>query len=117
VRERVHEYSIVQALIERVEQEATARGARRVVKLWVRLGELSGVEPGLLATAYDTFSERTICEGAPMELDRVPASWACRRCERPTSGALRCERCSAPSALVAGDEILLSRIEMEVPDV
>lgn len=113
----MHEYSIVQALIERVEHEAAARGATRVVRLWVRLGELSGVEPGLLATAYDTFRERTICEGAPMELDRVSAAWACRRCEYPVVGSLRCDRCDAPAKLVAGDEILLKRIEMEVPDV
>ena len=113
----MHEYSIVQALIERVEQEATARGARRVVRLWVRLGELSGVEPALLATAYDTFRERTVCEGAPMELGRVPASWVCRRCDRPLRGSLRCESCNAPATLVAGDEIVLDRIEMEMPDV
>jgi hydrogenase nickel incorporation protein HypA/HybF len=113
----VHEYSIVQALIERVEQEVAARGAKRVVRLWVRLGELSGVEPELLATAYETFRERTICEGAPMELDRVAAAWVCRRCDRPLRGALRCEPCGAPAVLVCGDEILLSRIEMEVPDV
>ena len=52
-----------------------------------------------------------------MELDRVPAAWACRRCERPASGALRCAGASAPAELVAGDEIFLDRIEMEVPDV
>ena len=113
----MHEYSIVQALLDRVEQEAAARGGRRIVRLWVRLGELSGVEPHLLAIAYDTFRERTICEGAPMELDRVPASWACSRCARPVSGALRCAQCNAPATLVTGDEIVLSRIEMEVPDV
>ena len=113
----MHEYSIVQALLERVEQEAAARGARRVVRLWVRLGELSGVEPELLATAYETFRERTLCESAPMELDRVAAAWACRRCARPLAGARRCPECDAPAALVAGDEIVLSRIEMEVPDV
>jgi hydrogenase nickel incorporation protein HypA/HybF len=113
----VHEYSIVQALIERVEQEAVARGAKRIVRVWVRLGELSGVEPELLATAYETFRERTICEGAPMEIDHVAASWACRRCGGRVIDTLRCELCNAPMALVAGDEILLSRIEMEVPDV
>ena len=113
----MHEYSIVQALIERVEQEAAARGAKRVVRLWVSLGELSGVEPQLLTTAYDTFRERTICEGAPMELERVPASWTCRRCACPVIGALRCEQCQTPATLITGDEILLNRIEMEVPDV
>jgi hydrogenase nickel incorporation protein HypA/HybF len=84
----MHEYSIVQALLERVEREAEARGASRVVRVHVRLGEYSGVEPQLLATAYDTFRERTICEGAPLVLDRVP-----------------------------GDDLILQRIEMEVPDV
>lgn len=117
MRLRVHEYSIVQALIERVEQEGAARGASRIVRLWVRLGELSGVEPKLLATAFDTFRERTLCEGATMELDRVAASWACGRCARQVMGALRCDQCNAPVALVTGDEIVLSRIEMEVPDV
>lgn len=113
----MHEYSIVSALIERVEQEAVARGAKRVVRVYVRLGELAGVEADLLATAYDTFRERTIREGAPMELDLVPAAWACRRCGCAVSGALRCAKCDAPAALVAGDEILLSRIELEVSDV
>ena len=113
----MHEYSIVSALLERVEKEAAARGASRVVKLHVQLGELSGVEPGLLATAYDTFRERTICEGAPLELDRVAAAWECDRCGRAVTGKLRCPDCDRPARLVAGDEIILSRIEMEVPDV
>jgi len=112
----MHEYSIVSALIDRVEKEATARGAKRVVCLHVQLGELSGVEPDLLATAYETFRQRTICDGAPMEVDRVAAAWACRRCGQPTE-ALRCTSCDTPATLVAGDEIVLSRIEMEVPDV
>ncbi len=113
----MHEYSIVQSLLTRVEEEASARGAKRVVKLWVALGELSGVEPELLATAYDMFRERTICEGAPMELERVPAAWVCRRCSRTLTSGLRCPQCDVPATLARGDEIVLSRIEMEVPDV
>ncbi len=113
----MHEYSIVSALIERVEHEALARGAKRVVRLRVQLGELSGVEPELLVTAYETFRERTVCENAPMELDRVPAVWGCPRCGGPMARALRCPCCHAPARLVSGDEIVLSQIEMEVPDV
>ena len=62
----MHEYSIVQALLERVEAEAAARGAVAVERVVVQIGELSGVEIELLATAYDTFRERTICERAPL---------------------------------------------------
>ena len=113
----MHEYSIVQSLIERVEREAAARGAKRVVRLHVLLGELSGVEPELLATAYETFRDRTVCAGAPMVLDRIAATWECRRCGQRIHGRLRCEVCHGPATLVAGDEIVLQRIEMEVPDV
>jgi hydrogenase nickel incorporation protein HypA/HybF len=85
----------------------------------LRIGELSGVEPVLLQTAFETFVEKTICEGAALNITRIHASWACPRCERPIAqGAfLQCPDCSVPATLRSGDEIILERIEMEVPDV
>jgi len=113
----MHEYSVAAALIDCVAREAAARGAKRVVAIKVRLGELSGVEPSLLSTAYAVSREHTICEGAPLELEAVPAAWSCRKCGRPVLHGLRCSRCDVPAILVAGDEIVLGLIEMEVPDV
>jgi hydrogenase nickel incorporation protein HypA/HybF len=115
----MHEYSIVQALIERVAEAAAERGATAIRRVHVRIGELSGVEPELLATAYDTFRERTICENAPLELTSSPASWKCPRCTRELvrGQILRCPECALPASLSSGDEILLERIEMEVSDV
>lgn len=113
----MHEYSIVQALIERVASEARARGATGVHRLAVRVGELSGVEAALLATAYDTFRERTICEGAELDLEIVAARWECPACGGAIArgAVLTCPSCAMPARLVQGDEILLDRIEMEVP--
>ncbi len=115
----MHEYSIVQALLERVEAEAARRGAEFVHRLHVRIGEASGVEVELLRTAYGVFRERTLCENAPLSIALVPARWECPRClaEIPRGGALRCRDCTVPARLAAGDEIVLDRIEMEVPDV
>lgn len=115
----MHEYSIVESLIDRARAETEARGGVRVVRLRVRIGEMSGVDPGLLATAYDTFRERSICADAPLEIERVPARWACPRCGAAIAAGevLRCRSCSAPARLSEGDEIVLERIEMEVPDV
>jgi hydrogenase nickel incorporation protein HypA/HybF len=112
----MHEYSIVQALLDRVESEARARGATRVHRLSVKIGELSGVEASLLATAYAFFRERTLCEDAPLDIEPVAARWACRSCggDVPRGGALRCA-CGGDARLLGGDEILLERIEMEVP--
>ena len=58
----MHEYSLIQALLERVEAEAKSRRALSVHKVRVRLGELAGVERELFATAYRTFREAGMLE-------------------------------------------------------
>jgi len=113
----MHEYSIIQALMGRVEAEARAHGASAVVRLRVRIGELSGVEPELLSSAYSMWCEGTICDASKLEIVRVPAAWACPECQRPIPRGerLRCASCEVPARLRQGDEIFLDRIEMEVP--
>jgi hydrogenase nickel incorporation protein HypA/HybF len=113
----MHEYSIVQSLVGRVEAEVKARGAICVHRLSIRIGELSGVDPELLMTAYETFRERTVCERAELDLTIVAARWACERCGRriEPGSMLRCAVCDRPARLAEGDEIMLDRIEMEVP--
>ncbi len=112
----MHEYSIVQALIERVEELARERQALAVRGVLVSIGELAGVEPDLLATAYATFRERTVCENAKLTILPVAARWTCPDCrEAIARGAvLACPRCGAPARLSEGDEIVLERVEMEV---
>jgi hydrogenase nickel incorporation protein HypA/HybF len=115
----MHEYSIVSALIDRVQREVDARPGAIVHRLHVRIGGLAGVELELLRTAFETVRERGVCGGAELVLALVPAVWQCPRCDRPIApGAiLRCPGCDRPARLSAGDEIMLERIEMEVPDV
>jgi hydrogenase nickel incorporation protein HypA/HybF len=112
----MHEYSIVQALIDRVQKEVDAHGAAAVHGIRVRIGEFSGVEIELLRSAYELFSEKSVCEGAKLEIVQVPARWTCRGCGAPigTGEILCCPVCGQPARLTEGDEILLERIEMEV---
>jgi len=113
----VHEYSIVQALLSRVEAEARRRGATAVRRVRVGVGELAGVDPALLSTAYATFRERTICADAELDLRPLSARWSCPRCELSIAkGAkLRCPTCAGPARLLQGDELLLESIDLEVP--
>jgi hydrogenase nickel incorporation protein HypA/HybF len=115
----MHEYSIVQSLLDQVESTAAAHGATGVHRLRLRIGEMSGVETALLRTAYETFTDRSICAGAALEIVPVPVRWGCVSCDTdvPRGGALRCGNCGGPARMTAGDEIVLERIEMEVPDV
>jgi hydrogenase nickel incorporation protein HypA/HybF len=111
----MHEYSIIQSLMSRVEAEAQKHGATSVHSIEVRIGEQSGVEIDLLETAFETFREGSICAGATMKVTSVPAVWQCPICARTlVSGTvLICEECRAPARLISGDEIFLDRIEME----
>jgi hydrogenase nickel incorporation protein HypA/HybF len=113
----MHEYSIVQALLERVTLEARRRGARSVHRLTVTVGELSGVETALFATAYDTFRQGTLCAEAPLEIRTVSARWECPACARamPRGAVLCCPRCGKAARLAQGDEIVLETVELEVP--
>jgi hydrogenase nickel incorporation protein HypA/HybF len=112
----MHEYSLVRAMVDRVEEEARARSATAVSRLAVRIGALSGVEPELFASAFTLCREGLLAE-ARLDIRRSEAAWACPRCAAgiPAGGVLRCPACDQPAKLVAGDEILLEQIEMEVP--
>lgn len=114
--ERVHEYSIVRALLDRVEQEASAHGADRVARIELAVGALAGVEPALLEAAFELAREGTRAARAELALRSVPARWLCRGCAADLDGAsaLRCPACGAPARLAAGDEIVLERLELEV---
>jgi hydrogenase nickel incorporation protein HypA/HybF len=113
----MHEYSLMTALMDRVEAEAAAHRALAVHRVRVRIGELSGVEPELLESAFAIVRAGTICEAAALDIERVAARWVCSACRRPLPAGerLQCPACGAPAALAAGDEILLGQIELEVP--
>jgi hydrogenase nickel incorporation protein HypA/HybF len=114
----MHEYSLVEALVRRVEDEARRRQATRIHSLKVSVGELAGVDPELFRTAYETFREGTLCEAAALELVTFPAEWSCPSCGKPLAkgAVLRCAGCGVPAQLSErSDALLLESIDMEVP--
>lgn len=114
----MHEYALVQALFGQIDGEAARRGATAVHRVRVRVGELAGVEHDLFRTAFETFRQGTLCAGADLDLEVVPASWTCPRCRRPLErgGILRCPDCGGPARLSDGaDALFLETLEMEVP--
>ena len=107
----MHEYSIVQSLVDSV--AAAVPENATVHHVQIAIGDLAGVDCGLLATAYEVFRDGTLCERATLTIERIPARWECPQCGEEVS--LRCTRCGKPARLAAGDEIVLQQIELEVP--
>ena len=114
----MHEYSLVRALLDRVDASVREHRATSVAHLRVRVGEVAGVEMELLASAFELAKAGTRCAAASLDLAPATARWECTSCrvEAPRGGVLRCPVCGEAVRLAAGDEIVLERIEMEVPE-
>lgn len=114
----MHEFSVASSLLHLVEGHARAHAATRVVRVHVRIGEQSGVEPELLRSAWELVSERSPAAGAELSLHAVPVRWECRTCAAllaPEAG-LHCPACGGPASLASGLELFLDRVELEVAD-
>ncbi len=113
----MHELALCQALIEAVEKIARREHASGVVSLTVTVGALSGVEPSLLARAFEIASASTLAQGARLLLEPTPVRVVCEDCGaqgEATIQRLLCASCGGGRVRVtAGDELHLSRIELE----
>jgi hydrogenase nickel incorporation protein HypA/HybF len=113
----MHEYSLVQALLQRVAEEARARRAVAVRRVTVRIGPLAGVERRLFATAFRLSRADGLCDAAELVIAGDEAAWRCAVCgaDLPAGAGTACPTCGMPAVLAGGDELTLERIEMEVP--
>jgi hydrogenase nickel incorporation protein HypA/HybF len=113
----VHEYSIVQSLIDLIEENAKNNDAKKVTKVEVKVGVLSGVEIELLETAFNTFKEGTICEDSEFIVYKQEVVVRCKECEKESS--LQNEEYSCPHCgsynleVLDGEEMYLMSLELE----
>lgn len=113
----MHEYSIVQSLLESCEQHARENEAKEVTKVVVKIGVLSGVEPDLLQTAFDTFKEQTVCHNADFIINIQKITIKCHECNSESTlekHEFSCPKCDSTNIQVTdGEEMYLMSLEMD----
>ncbi len=113
----MHEYSIVQSLIELCEENAAVYKAVKIDKVIVKIGVLSGVEPDLLKIAFDAFKEKTICNDAELVINIQQLIIQCNECgliSKPQKIRYICKQCNSVNIkIVDGEEMYLMRLKME----
>lgn len=112
----MHEYSIVQSLIDSSEDHTKSNGAKKVLKLVVKIGVMSGVEPDLLQTAFDTFKESTVCEDAIMVINIQKVKIFCNGCEKESElekNEYVCPCCKSTNInILDGEDMFLMQLEL-----
>ncbi|MDY0123224.1 hydrogenase/urease nickel incorporation protein HypA [Sulfurimonas sp.] len=113
----MHEYSIVQSLIDSCEEHARKNNAKKVTKVVVKIGILSGVEPHLLHKAYEMFRLGTICHEAELVLNLQKVKVHCNVCgvvEELDKNEFICPKCGSYDIKVLdGEEMYLMSLELE----
>jgi len=114
----LHELSICQALLTQVEDLAMTHGARSVERVTIDLGPLSGVDPTLLADAYEIMRAGSCAAQAPLRIETSAVRVLCDLCgaqSTATPNRLICADCGHyRTRVIAGNELRLRRVELRV---
>jgi hydrogenase nickel incorporation protein HypA/HybF len=108
----VHELGITQAVVAIAVEKADGRRVSRVV---LEIGKLSGVLPDAVRFCFDLCAEGTAAEGATLEIVETPGRGRCRACgaEVPLDGPLGCCTCGGTDLdWIAGGELRVTELEL-----
>lgn len=113
----MHEYSIVQALLNQCEEIAQENQVHKVAKIITKIGIMSGVEIHLFQIAFDTFKEGTICDGAELVINEQKIKLHCNACHAEfeiDEIYYICKKCeSLEVKVIDGEDMYLMSLEME----
>ena len=109
--------AITQSMFDLVLQHAEKAGARRVGKINLVIGELTGVVGESVQFYLDFLSKGTVVEGAALDVTTVPAKTRCRDCGETLEMKRfdwTCSACGGKSLdAIAGRELYLESIEVD----
>jgi hydrogenase nickel incorporation protein HypA/HybF len=115
----MHEFSLVEALVEAVGAELKSRPGARPRAVRIRVGELRQVEPSTMEFCWEAATQDTPLAGARLQIERVDARARCPRCRSEFAvreNWFECPSCRALGGeLLAGRELSLVAIELDAP--
>jgi len=113
----MHELSITQSMFDLVLKHAEQAEAKKVTKINLVIGEMTGVVRECVQFYLDFLSKGTVVEGAALSVEMVPPKARCRQCgETFQLGEFdwTCTKCGGKSLQVmAGRELFVESIEVE----
>jgi len=113
----MHELSVTESVLEIACKHANKAQATKVTDIFLVIGRLSSIIDDSVQFYWDLISENTICEGAQLHFERIPATLVCLECDQQyqlEKELIPCPNCgSARIRVLSGDEFNIESIEIQ----
>ena len=116
----MHELGIMTGVMDSVNAAANDAGADKVLKVSLSVGVMTEAIEDALRFAFEVLQENTICEGAELEIRMVQPKSRCFECGAEYEHDrfhMLCPECGGfATELIAGKELQIDSIEVDIPD-
>ena len=119
----MHELGIMTGVLDAVQTSAKQAGADRVLKVSLSVGEMTEAIEDALRFAFEALSEQqeyALCAGAELDITMVCPRSRCLECGAEYDHDrfhMLCPECgSFATELIAGRELQIDSIEVDIPD-
>ena len=113
----MHELSVVESLLAVALEHGEKAQATKILKIYVVVGNLSGVVDDSVNLYFSFLSEKTIAAGASIVFMHTPARLRCRTCGAifsPEKLDFDCPNCKEREVdIIGGRELYVDRLEVE----
>ena len=116
----MHELGIMTGVVDSVTQTARDNGATKVLKVNLSVGVMTEAIEDALFFAFEALSEtEPLMEGAQLEINMVQPRSRCLECGNEFQHDryhVACPECGGFADLIAGKELRIDSIEVDIPD-
>ncbi len=111
------ELHAAQTVLDAVIKKASGDNAKRLIHVYIVIGEISGCTAESAQDRWRQISKGTLAERAILHFRDIPAEVQCMSCFRkyhPEHGEFHCPTCGGVGVkILAGEEFYLEKLDME----
>lgn len=114
----MHEYPVAQSIIKIAGEAAAANGAKKIKRINLVVGELSGFIGDSIRMYFEVLSKGSPAEGAEITISEVKPGLKCASCglefEKRDSRSFQCPACGGDATLTGrGREFYVESVDIE----
>jgi hydrogenase nickel incorporation protein HypA/HybF len=115
----MHELPVTEKILDVVLRHAEGKNVKRILRIYLRVGELSDLEHEWIQRYFDYLSKGTLAENARLVIETAPIVLRCHSCEhsfevgKDSLDGVLCPECGETGCtLVSGREYYVKNMEV-----